>query len=203
MGATKEIRPDKFTFSYVIWLGLYFLFFICGEDLDRILHLWILLVPILLLPGAALLIYFLVGLIKSLWNRHWRRMISLLIAPFIIYGFFIILKADGITKNQIRLELNKSSYLQEIDRLPSDKPKLKIFDWGSTGGVAVANTFYTLVYDESDNINQPASFCAQENVIKMKTGTQLYSICEPASPRHLIDVERIEQHFYLVTETYQ
>ena len=106
----------------------------------------------------------------------------------------------------VRLELSKSSYMAQIDALPtSEGPRLKCWDWGGTGGAAVANIFRTLVYDESDQIALPRSSWSEAWLRKadgVAKGNGFYSVIHPSGNAQ-ISIDRLEGHFYVVEELYQ
>jgi hypothetical protein len=89
------------------------------------------------------------------------------------------------------------------ERGPDDL-RFKVFDWGSVGGVSVGERFYTLVYDESDEIALPSDerTTAWKQRVGPGTGSQLYSILQPKDEHHSTNVKLVEGHFYLVTEVY-
>ena len=85
-----------------------------------------------------------------------------------------------------------------------------VWDWGETGGAAVTNVFYTLVYDQSDEIFRSPSQRSEgwtERANAMAKGTMLFSILQteksrpdPGSNVPSLTIRRLEGHFYLVTE---
>ena len=144
---------DRYTYGWLIVFGLYFLLFVYGNELDRILNLWLMLVPLLGLPAIVIAIYWLVALVINLARRYWRRLLSQLAAPFIAAAFFLVLRKAGVDPQTIRFAMNKHSYEAAIAGLPQAVgPRFHKFDWGSTGGAAVVNIFFTLIYDESDEL---------------------------------------------------
>jgi hypothetical protein len=113
----------------------------------------------------------------------------------------------GFDSHWVRFQLQKWAYLEHIARCGCgpDGLRFKTFDWGGTGGLVSPNFFYTLVYDESDEIALSADkrTAAWKRKVGSGIGSQLYSILEPEDERHSINVKLIERHFYLVTEIYQ
>jgi hypothetical protein len=141
-----------------------FLLFWAGNDLDRILNLYILLVPVLFLPALVWATTLVDSLGASVIRRRWRRTMSIIAAPIIAGSVFFLFGKLGITTELIRLELGKSSYMAEVAALPDTNGgrRLKIWSWGSTGGAAVANFSSILVYNESDQIALPRSSWSAE-----------------------------------------
>jgi hypothetical protein len=146
-------------------------------------------------------------LIANAIKRRWRRVISIVAAPVAAYYFLVALGALGIDPHRIRFELSRAHYQDQVSRLPeTGEPRFKIFDWGSTGGAAVVNIFYTLIYDESDEIGLPreersADWNRRANALF--PGSQMCSILHPDPSRHFVNIRKMGAHFYLVTETYQ
>jgi hypothetical protein len=156
-GDAKEAKlVDGYTPWYTVWTWALFLLFWISRDLDRVFNLWILLVPILVLPALIWATVLVINLFVNVIRRRWRRTISIVLAPIIAVSFFLVLGRLGLTTEFIRLELRKSSYLAEVESLPPAVSgcHLKTWNWGSTGGVAVANFDWILVYDECDQIAQ-------------------------------------------------
>jgi len=196
---------DKFTFSYFVWVALLCLLFAFGSDLDRIFNLYLALVPLLLLPALATAIYWSVALIRNIVLRRWRRVASVLAAPVMAYIILAGAGAAGIDTQWIRFEIGKGYYIDQVAKLPeTDEPRFKIFPWGETGGAAVTNIIYTLIYDESDEIGLAPEARSKEwrqRMGKMCPGTMMCSITNPHGEMS-IAVKRIEGHFYLVTEIF-
>jgi len=198
---------DRYTYGWLITFGLYFLFLAYGNEFDRILNLWMLLVPFLLLPGLVIVACWLVVFVINIVRRHWRRLVSQLGAPFIAAMFFALLGAAGVNPQSIRLAVNKRSYLAEIAKLPdTGEPRFHSFKWGETGGAAVANFFFTLVFDETDEIGLPPGL-RSEAWVKRHTPPacvkeQQCAVYESAGGK-TVTVEPMGDHFFLVTELYQ
>jgi hypothetical protein len=131
---------------------------------------------------------------------------SIVAAPPLAWALFVSLSHTGISPEWLRFQLAKESYLEQVARSERgpDGLRFKVFDWGSVGGVAVPNFFYTLVYDESDEIALPANerTMAWKQRVGSGIGSQLYSILQPENERHSTKVQLLEGHFYLVTEVY-
>jgi len=206
MDTTTKIN-DKFTISYSIFVGLLFLLFALSRDLDRIFNLWLALVPLLLLPTIVVVLVLIGCLIYHATNRRWRRVLSVVAAPVIAYLFFSLLGEFGINTDRIRFEFGKQYYLDQIARVPrTEEPRFKMFDWGSTGGAAVVNILYTLIYDESDEIGlspEQRSTAWNQRANALCPGSHMCSILNPNPPRHIVHIKKMQGHFYLVTEFFQ
>jgi hypothetical protein len=192
---------DKYTFFYTLYTWLLFLIISIYDVLDRIFHLWLLILPIIFVP---MLIWFIITLVGFCWNiykRRWCRLVSMIAAPIIIGLFFIILGCLGITANRMYLEYYKTGYLKEVAEIQANGgyPCLKTWDWGATGGIVTVNTFYVLVYDDTDQIAlTPQSRSAewQQKVAENKNNWILKDKGISTSTAHL------DGHFYLVENVF-
>ena len=201
-------KADGYTAWYTAWTGALFLLVWLSQDLDRIFNLYIALVPLLAIPAFAWLATMVIGLGVNAFRRRWRRVISIVVAPIIAGTFFLALEPLGVTTERIRLELWKSSYLLEVDALPAgdDRIRLKTWNWGKAGGPGAAYFFWTLVYDESDQIALPPSSWSAEWVQKTgQAGSPLYSIVQHmrGGQGYDVSVRHLDAHFYVVEELYQ
>jgi hypothetical protein len=190
-----------------VWTGAFFLLLWLSQDLDRIFNLYIMLVPMLAIPALAWIAALIIGLGVNVFKRRWRRIISIVAAPIIAGSFFLALEPLGVTTQRVRLELWKSDYLAQIDALPAsdDGIRLKTWNWGETGGVAVPNFFWKLVYDESDQIALPPSSWSAEWVQKTgQVGSPLYSVVHNRrdGKDYYVSIRRLDGHFYVVEELY-
>ena len=77
---------------------------------------------------------------------------------------------------------------------------------GATGGPMAPDLFWTLVYDESDQIALPPSSWSAEWVEKTgQVGSNIYSLVHHTrgSQSYDVRVRHLEGHFYVVEELYQ
>ena len=132
-------------------------------------------------------------------------MVSVLAAPVAACALFAAADAVGVNSQRIRFELGRRYYIDEIAKLANTgEPRFKTFDWGQTGGAGVTNIFYTLVYDESDEVLLPQekrSKAGQERARKRCPGTIMCSLLTMPHEGS-VTVTGIEGHFYLVTEVF-
>ena len=195
----------RFSFSYLAWVAVIFLLFASAADFDRIFHLSSWLVPLVYIPVLAVSVGWTAALIRNVALRRWRRVISVLVAPLAACALFAIIDAAGVNSQRIRLEIGRRYYLAEIAKLaPCDEPRLKLFDWGQSGGAGVNSLIDTLVYDESDEIALLAkerSAAWRERAGKLCPGTPMCAVLWPGAER-LTVVKKIDGHFYLMTEIY-
>lgn len=84
------------------------------------------------------------------------------------------------------------------------QPRLLDWAWKETGAAIGAQIFETIVYDESDEIGRPPA--ALSAGWRARASVRLKDIAERIGHRNRndeVDVRRIDDHFYLVTETIQ
>ena len=196
---------DTFSITAFAWVSLIFLLFASSADLDRIFNLRWSLIPLVFIPALAVLIGWTAALIRNVILRRWRRVISILVAPIAAGALFVAADAAGVNSQRIRLEIGRRHYRDEIAKLaPTDEPRLKLFDWGQSGGAGVNTLIDTLVYDESDEISLPArerSAAWRERAGKLCPGTPMCAVLWPLSEKTTV-VRKIDGHFYLLTEIY-
>ena len=193
---------DRYTWIW-LFVFLYFLLLAYSQELDRIFNLWLALVPLLLAPAIAIVCCWLIALMLNIAWRRWRRLIAQIVAPFAALALFTLLGTVGVNPERIRFEVNRRSYEAGIARLPrTGEPRFHTFDWGGTGGVAVPNFVFTLVFDESDEIGLPPE---QRSTWWRKRVTALICpnapLCWPyETVTTAVTVKRITGHFFVVTE---
>jgi hypothetical protein len=196
---------DKFSISAFAWVSLIFLLFASSADLDRIFDLRWLLIPLVFIPVLAGLVGWTAALIRNVALQRWRRVISVLLAPVAACALFVAADAAGVNSQRIRLEIGRRRYLDEIAKLAqTDEPRLKLFDWGQSGGAGVNSLIDTLVYDESDEISLPSrerSAAWRDRASRLCPGTSICAMLWPNAEKLTI-VKKIDGHFYLLTEVY-
>ena len=199
---SEPARDDKFTSIYALWAGGLFLLCALSNYLDRIFNLYLLLVPLLLLPTLVVAVSLLVSLIGNAVKRRWRRCVSVVAGPLVAASAFVFVGYLGINPDRIRFELTKSYYTKLTVQMPREgaDPLFMRFDWGSTGGAGAANIFHMLVFDESDEVALPLE--RRSDQWRQRAGTQMPSMLN-ADERHSIQVKKMGGHFYLITEVYQ
>lgn len=161
--------------------GLAILFFLAGE-IDRKFGLWFALVPILGIPAVVVGAAWMVGIVRSSLRGDLMRATSVAVAPLIIWPLLICALRMGFDSHWMRFQINKSSYEASVSALRAPSPAYHSWDWGTTGGAASVNIFYSLIYDESDQTPRRATEASKD----FKT-----------------QVRGFGGHFYLVTLIYQ
>jgi hypothetical protein len=186
-GSLRASRPDAYTPWYTIWCGVFLLLiFVARWCLDRNPNpatvFTLVVLPLLVLAGTLV-----ISLAVFAFKRRWRKAVSIVAAPIIALSFFGPLGRLGINRALIRLEL--SDYMAQIDALPTtDGPRLKFWQWGGAGGLMSPNVFWTLAYDESDQIALPRSAWSADwlrKADKVTQGSGSYSIIHPTSGSNL------------------
>jgi hypothetical protein len=183
--AEPNAKVDKFTLSYSLWMGVPILIFVLSEQLDQIFNLYLLVIPLIVIPALVAVIAWLVALARNAWLRRWRRVASIVVAPVVALSFFAILGGLGIDSDRVRFELGRSYYLDQVAQISrvGNEPRFKEFKWGDTGGAGAVNIFRRLVFDESGAV----------------IGREYRS----PDDRLSVSVRALRDHFYLVTETHQ
>jgi len=178
----KSQEQDKYTLSYTFWTFTVFLLvnvyiildWVFNFPISTVLFYAVLSIGVIVIIWAIIM---LIALFRNIYRGNWCRVYSLVAAPIIVAIFFGLL----FDKNRIRLEYNKASYMKEVAEIQvSDgSPRLKTWNWGSSGFAVSAGCDYSLVYDESDQIGlRPSNKSNHRNVI----------------------ITHIEGHFYLVED---
>jgi len=148
--SSTNIDEDRFLFFHLYaWMGLGLLIYV-SDELNRFLALWILLVPILVIAAAAVACMCLVGFLSHLWHCRWRSLLSVLAAPVVAATLFGGLMHYQLTPDWFCFQFARPYYAWRARNLPGPSPRYHEWHWGETGGVATANIFYKLVYDETD-----------------------------------------------------
>jgi hypothetical protein len=190
---------NKIAISHLIaWIIVYSIFFL-SHELDKAFNLYILLVPIVLLPFLIMVIVMLVSWVRSAWLGRWLRFSSILAAPLIVAGVAWALNRFEITAEWTRFQLSRRYYLAKIVSAPrtNDEPLFAMFDWGESGGAGVSNVIDTLIYDETDQIGLPDAKRSVEWKQRMEKGRQ-GSIRILAPETGHVHTTAFGQHFFLV-----
>jgi hypothetical protein len=173
--------------------------------LDWIFNLYVLLLPVLFIPGLIVSVALLVGGILACLRRHWLRLASIVAAPPLALALLAWLSLMGVSPAWVHLQLHKRAHLDKIAcECGPNGLRLKVPDWGG-----MEELWRGLIYDESDEIAYPANQRTadwKERVAsrRREDSSRLldgyYSICEPEDGCHSINVKLVEGHLYLVTE---
>ena len=198
----ESSKDDKFSLVYFLWALVPLLLFAFGNSLDRFFNLYLLVVPLVFLSPIVVAVALLASLVLNLVKRRWRRVISVLLGPTVAVAIFVFAAHFGVDADRIRFELTKSAYLKQTAQMSREGggPLLAKFDWGELGGAGVANIFYSLVFDESDEIALPEGQRSEQ--WKQRATEKMPSLMRNEKG-HDVDVRKMEGHVYLVTEIYQ
>ncbi|WP_017902114.1 hypothetical protein [Pseudomonas asplenii] len=153
---SAEDQADRFTVRHLgDWLVFCLILYISSE-LDRLLGLWLLLIPLLTAPALIASCSFVVGFVANLWKRRWKRLVSVVVAPVITVGLLAASFHYGVDAGWVSFQLKRHIYMEMVRSLPQSSAKYHEWSWGSTGGDIGTNVTYTLVYDETDKpLTQP------------------------------------------------
>lgn len=175
-------HEDRFSRTHLyIWLAFGALIY-CSDELDRLLNLSYLLIPVILLPAAAVAIVWLAGFTWNLWKRRWRSLASVVLAPVITVAIFGSLLKLRIDPDWIHFQFTRATYLRLAHESGGASPRHLQWDWGDTGAATGPNIFHTLVFDEAD---------------KPLSG---HPPADEQGPS--ISVRPMGDHFFLVTEVF-
>lgn len=177
---SPEDSADRFTARHLAdWLVFCLIIYISSE-LDRLLGLWLLLIPLLTAPALIASCSFVVGIVANLWKRRWKRLVSVIVAPVVTVGLLTASFHYGVDAGWVSFQLKRHIYLEMIRSLPQSSAKYHEWSWGSTGGDIGTNVTYTLVYDETDKpLTQPKNERRwQENASVQPYGHHFFLVTE-------------------------
>ncbi|MGF7189303.1 hypothetical protein JOE11_002339 [Robbsia andropogonis] len=170
------------TIHFSVWFAFAAIFYLSNE-FDRMFGLSILVIPLVATPGLIAITTSLIGLIANVGARSWKKLVSVVGAPVLALSLLTALIHYRIDFDWLRFQATQAHYSRLARQLPGPSPRYHKWSWGSVGGAAVANIFYTLVYDETDRpLDRPTS-SGQE--------------------RATFSSRSYGNHFFLVTELYQ
>ena len=180
------------------WLAVAALFYSVGE-LDRSLSLGILVVPIVFAPmlvgvGAALM-----EVAQASGGRRWRIIGSSLLPPVVIFSGMRSALQAGYTSEWLRFQLEQP-HLQA--RVARENFVLHAFPIGFEGGGAFGgNTFFSYVFDASDQLGKPWGRQTSEwRARAAREPTTRDWVNGNGNPS--IGSRALGNHFFLVTVTY-
>jgi len=190
-------KQDRYTFFYTFLTCGLLLYEALILSYDRLINFYFFLIIVLGLPELLFAVYLLVRLGVNAYRKNWRRVASILAAPVIAWTLSFLPGCMGITPDLIQLEICKSSYLKEVDemKITDGSTRMKVWNWGVTGGAAAPNLTYTLAYDESDQI-------ALKPTQRSPEWKRKAAEIEKLDGEHNMvgTVQHLEGHFYLVTQ---
>lgn len=155
----RSVPQDEFVFSYSVFAAAVAFFSYFSLTATRMIptyplveYLAYFLIPIWLLKVV-------INFVKSLSRRHWYHVTSILCAPLAAIAVDSSLSANNVSPEWIRLQMFKDAYFSELDlvRVPN-VPGFRSWYWGGAASHTGPERIYQqLVYDESDEIAQPAN----------------------------------------------
>lgn len=193
------IQKDKFTAVYALW---YLPFLVASWwgwlrpdwDWERIG----------LFSSGMYCVAILGALGFNLMLLRWRKVLSILVAPFIAIGPFYLLAKQGVTPNSVRFALTKQTYLDAIEKGDGqgNGPQFRTFVWDDS---FTDKSYWTLVFDESDEIDLPAGTQSPAWQQRLKELCSQKKDCislQPLEDDEYIYVNRLNGHFYLVADEF-
>lgn len=208
LGPPADERPDKFRLRYTLmFLAAPLLVQVYGISKgpeDPIL----LSAFIFVTYSLGLVIYFLIVVLRSVYMRHWKRLVSMLVAPVLTLGLWWGESYTGITPNYIKFSLSRSGYLSQIQQSRDGGVSFHAWLWDRSYGVGVTQTRAVLIYDESDQILLPpearsADWVERVSKFEPDARLDLRTISDPTPYSLRRDtplINKLAKHFYLVTE---
>ena len=154
----SETGIDRFA-QWPMYSGLAIVVFCCLIFYWPITQLAFSVIAILWLPPLGVAVVAL--LVAATWcgvlallRGQWRRMISMMLLPILLFGALPAGLITDATANKLTLLANRADYMQRINYAKQNGERLVLFDWG--GNVMIGfNRF--LVWDEEDQIDLPIS----------------------------------------------
>ena len=176
-------RQDCFSAFHLILQSAFAVLIFFSGEIDRIYNLWLQLVLVVGVPAIFVASIWFISVIFNLFKRRWRRLVSALAAPLIVFGWMWLLAYWEFDAQWVRFQVNRRAYAETLHVLGS--PRHFSWDWGGTGGAAVADISRQLIYDESGQV-------------------LLRATLHGADPeRGDVTVRSFGDHFYLVTRIFQ
>ena len=163
------------TLALLLWSSLY-------EELDETFNLWILGLPLILLPVFGVVIYLFASLISNLIAFRWKRLLSILLGPPVAMLLLIGLLRAGIAPEHGHFLIWRISHLSETDALPRDDRSIHIWPWTIHYGIGITPSFRTIVYDPDGQImlepqRRSAEWMRKANLVAEETNAYVrYSI---------------------------
>jgi hypothetical protein len=134
---------------FYVWLAFGALVYF-SDQLDRLLRLSFLLVPLLFIAATTVAIMSLTSIVRGLRGDRPKTLMSVLCAPALTLAIFGGLLTFHIDPDWIHFQMARSWYMKEIADSPGSSPKHRQWNWGETGSAIGPNFVHTLVYDEAD-----------------------------------------------------
>ena len=179
----------------------------CGRvaDFNKLPNLGFLLFLIYLFTIG---LYFLALCVYKLALGHWRQLISVVIAPFVMFGVLYFQVRSDLSPNYLHFLIMRPWYFATVGQLTTDDAFHAWF-WGSTGGGIVTYTYTVLIYDKTDQIARPvedrtADWVNRVRIFASRNEVELWNIFRPnlnGFQDRGTTIKKLADHFYLVTYT--
>ncbi|AYG77007.1 hypothetical protein [Rhizobium sp. CCGE532] len=117
--------------------------------------------------GPMLVAFFawLFFIVSNAIKVRWRRMLSVVVAPFLGALPVIAFAHLGVTPDRLRFEYRKSDFLKDVgdSAAAHGHPVLINWSWGEiAGGFGGSTLGFDLIYDETDQIASPPTTWSAE-----------------------------------------
>ena len=132
--ANTAVRPDRFRAKYALVFACRLLLMqFCGRvaDFNKLPNLGFLLFLIYLFTIG---LYFLALCVYKLALDHWRQLISVVIAPFVMFGILYFQVRSDLSPNYLHFLIMRPWYFATVGQLTTDDAFHAWF-WGSTQGL--------------------------------------------------------------------
>jgi hypothetical protein len=199
-------KQDVFTLSYGLAVGAAIAYWSAIQELRHVLGHGVLL---MFLGGVAVLavaFFLLQALVRHVWAWRWRRIVSLIVMPFVVTVPLLGALGQGIDASWLRLQVTKPFFLADLPArmLGDTAPRLLAWNWDIGGTRDGYDSEASLVYDESDefaNAHSGWSTALKERMAAPEF-RNLAGFRNSFSGDGWIKIRRLDGHFYLVTEIY-
>jgi hypothetical protein len=206
-GGMRRFSGRGVAVLHLVGWTIAFLLLFFGQELNKAVNLYLLLIPVVLLPILVMAIIMIVGLVRSARLGRWWRFSSTLLAPLVFVSLFIGVTRLEITSEWARFQISRPYYLLKIAYVPrlNNEPLFLTFDWGESGGAGVNSVIDTLIYDETDQVGLPPEKRTTEwkqRAEKQQQGSNLTMILAPPTSSVQVTTIAFGHHFFLSKVTW-
>lgn len=195
---------DLFTLSYGLAVGAVIAYWAAIPELSYVLGHRVLLLFLGSLVVLTAVFFLLQALVRHVWHRRWRHILSLVVMPFVVAVPLLGALGHGIDASWLRLQVTKPLYIADMPGRASDdtKPSFFAWDWDISAVREGYQSEASLIYDESDQL-AGSRFVWSEALKAHLAAPQFRDL---AGFRSFFDgdsrttMRRLDGHFYLVTE---
>jgi len=157
---TTSPARDEFKLSYIFWACLFVLYVDVINGISFAYELYWEGDMLWLGPTLVALPAWIFFIVSNAIKLRWRRMLSVMVAPFLGALPVITFAYLGVTPERLRFEYRKADFLKDVEDSAASHghPVLISWGWGEiAGGFGGASLEFDLTYDETDQIASPPS----------------------------------------------